>query len=306
MSCDSPDNFPLVSTALAKQNEVCVQWSMKTEHLKSFQVETFFLVDIVFVRTWFQVQIPTFYNPVSTLLLPHDQKNQWQGMKTLGQLRREKNIKAEFKSDSLYRVRRHTGSSSPFYFRKRKQTKRTVALVLLTCVMWMLQAIERKARPVKPLVIPKELQKNLPFKDKPKVVKEVKDKVQRGRIAVVREPKERKVRLNECVVSLGCFFNAWRFLCLSVLVGQLPQDIGCSVALTAGFFSTPQIADLMKMMKELHAHKLKQRRILMRQRAAQHEKEEAKVATKRELKHKEIKKQIYRALGKAEKRKKVR
>lgn len=65
-----------------------------------------------------------------------------------------------------------------------------------------------------------------------------------------------------------------------------------------------QIADLMKMMKELHAHKMKQRRIQMRERAAHHERDQAKVAAKRELKHKEIKKQIYRALGKAEKRKK--
>ena len=42
----------------------------------------------------------------------------------------------------------------------------------------------------------------------------------------------------------------------------------------------------------------------MRLRAAQHEKEQAKIEAKRELKHKEIKKQVYRALGKAEKRKK--
>ena len=60
--------------------------------------------DIVFVRTWFQVQTPMFYNPVTTLLLPPDKKNQWQGMKTVGQLRREKNIKIETREDSLYRV----------------------------------------------------------------------------------------------------------------------------------------------------------------------------------------------------------
>ena len=60
--------------------------------------------DIVFVRTWFQVQTPMFYNPVITLLLPPDKRNQWQGMKTVGQLRREKNIKPETRADSLYRV----------------------------------------------------------------------------------------------------------------------------------------------------------------------------------------------------------
>ena len=45
-----------------------------------------------------------FYNPVITLLLPPDKRNQWQGMKTVGQLRREKNIKPETRADSLYRV----------------------------------------------------------------------------------------------------------------------------------------------------------------------------------------------------------
>lgn len=65
-----------------------------------------------------------------------------------------------------------------------------------------------------------------------------------------------------------------------------------------------QIAELMKRMKELHAHKMRQNRVQMRLRAAQHEKEQAKIEAKRELKHKEIKKQVYRALGKAEKRKK--
>ncbi len=57
------------------------------------------------------------------------------------------------------------------------------------------------------------------------------------------------------------------------------------------------------MMKEVHAQKMKQRRVEMRSRAAAHQKEQQKVAAHREQKHKEIKKQIYRALGKAEKRK---
>lgn len=43
-------------------------------------------------------------------------------------------------------------------------------------------------------MIPKSLQRSLPFKDKPKVAKEVKDQVQSERIAVMREPRERKVR----------------------------------------------------------------------------------------------------------------
>ena len=54
-------------------------------------------------------------------------------------------------------------------------------------------------------------------------------------------------------------------------------------------------------MKELHAHKTRQNTVQMKLRAAQHQKEQAKIEAKKELKHKEIKKHVYRALGKAEK-----
>ena len=46
---------------------------------------------------------------------------------------------------------------------------------------------------MKPLVIPKDLQRALPFKDKPKIAKQMKDEVMDKRVAVIREPKERKV-----------------------------------------------------------------------------------------------------------------
>lgn len=45
----------------------------------------------------------------------------------------------------------------------------------------------------KPLTIPKKLQKDLPFANKPKVIRKEKDQVQHGRIAVVRESREKKV-----------------------------------------------------------------------------------------------------------------
>ncbi|ELU07192.1 hypothetical protein CAPTEDRAFT_169059 [Capitella teleta] len=115
------------------------------------------LSDIAFVRTWYPVEVPQFYNPVTTLLLPPDEKTKWLGMKTLGQLKRERGVKATVNQDNLYKD------------------------------------VDRKARHFKPLTVPKDLQKNLPFKDKPKVVRKKKDEVQSGRIAVVREPKERKV-----------------------------------------------------------------------------------------------------------------
>ena len=53
------------------------------------------LSDIAFVRTWYRVQVPEFYTAVTSLLLPKDAKNTWVGMKTLGQLKRERNIKNE-------------------------------------------------------------------------------------------------------------------------------------------------------------------------------------------------------------------
>lgn len=62
------------------------------------------LSDIVFCRTWYKVDVPKFYAPVTSLLLPPDQKNQWQGMKTVGQLKREKNIRNKANKDSMYTV----------------------------------------------------------------------------------------------------------------------------------------------------------------------------------------------------------
>ena len=58
----------------------------------------------MFIRTWYPVQIPQYYNPVTSLLLPQDQKNGWTGMKTSGELRRTRGLKAEFSGDSVYKV----------------------------------------------------------------------------------------------------------------------------------------------------------------------------------------------------------
>ncbi|XP_066589377.1 ribosome biogenesis protein BMS1 homolog [Prorops nasuta] len=118
------------------------------------------LSDIIFCRTWYKVDVPKFYNPVTSLLLPPDQKNHWIGMKTTGQLKREKNIKAEVNQDCLY------------------------------------TPVQRGTRVFKPLVIPRSLQKELPYKDKPKnqsLIKDAKTKFENRRVAVVREPKEEKV-----------------------------------------------------------------------------------------------------------------
>ncbi|XP_050073553.1 ribosome biogenesis protein BMS1 homolog [Anopheles maculipalpis] len=116
------------------------------------------LSDIVFCRTWFRVNVPKFYAPVTNLLLPQDQKTQWIGMKTLGQLKREKNIQFEAKEDSSYKQ------------------------------------IVREKLAFRPLVIPKSLQKALPYKDKPKLGPvNPKKSFESERVAVVLSPHEQKV-----------------------------------------------------------------------------------------------------------------
>jgi hypothetical protein len=59
--------------------------------------------DIVFLRAWTQVEVPHFYNPLSTALQPRAQT--WQGMKTVAELRREHNLPIPINKDSLYKVR---------------------------------------------------------------------------------------------------------------------------------------------------------------------------------------------------------
>lgn len=119
--------------------------------------------DIVFCRTWFKVDVTKFYAPVVNLLLPIGNKNAWEGMKTKGQLKRERNIKYDANTDSLY------------------------------------TEVVRQPKVFKPLVIPKELQKGLPYKLKPKVKttsltkKKTKLPPLAPKIAVVKSPHEQKV-----------------------------------------------------------------------------------------------------------------
>ncbi|NWZ22304.1 BMS1 protein, partial [Asarcornis scutulata] len=114
--------------------------------------------DIVFVRTWYPVSIPKFYNPVTSLLKPAGEKDSWRGMKTTGQLRHERGIKLKQNKDSLYKP------------------------------------IMREKRHFNKLHIPKALQKALPFKNKPKnLEKKGKTPKDQWRPAVIREPHEKKI-----------------------------------------------------------------------------------------------------------------
>lgn len=114
--------------------------------------------DIVFMRTWYPVSIPAFYNPVTSLLKPVGEKDTWSGMRTTGQLRLAHGIKLKANKDSLYKP------------------------------------IVRQKKHFNSLHIPKALQKALPFKSKPKTqAKAGKTPKDRVRPAVIREPHERKI-----------------------------------------------------------------------------------------------------------------
>ncbi|XP_024157177.1 ribosome biogenesis protein BMS1 homolog isoform X1 [Rosa chinensis] len=111
--------------------------------------------DIVFLRAWTQVDVPCFYNPLTTSLQPRALT--WRGMKTVAELRRERNIPIPVNKDSLYKP------------------------------------IERKQRKFNPLVIPKAVQASLPFKSKPKDTPNRRKQLLEDRRAVVREPHEQKI-----------------------------------------------------------------------------------------------------------------
>jgi ribosome biogenesis protein BMS1 len=116
------------------------------------------LSDIVFCRTWFKVDVPQFYAPITNMLLPVGGKSQWQGMKTLGQLKRERNIKNEVNEDHLYKP------------------------------------VVREEPKFKPIAIPASLQRSLPYKDKPKQMpKHLKKTFEATRVAVVHSPHEQKI-----------------------------------------------------------------------------------------------------------------
>ena len=58
--------------------------------------------DIVFVKTWFNVEVPKFYALVTNLLQPLEERSSWRGMRTVGEIKRESDIKNEVNKDSLY------------------------------------------------------------------------------------------------------------------------------------------------------------------------------------------------------------
>ncbi|KAJ4895376.1 P-loop containing nucleoside triphosphate hydrolases superfamily protein [Raphanus sativus] len=110
--------------------------------------------DIVFLKAWPTVEVPQFYNPLTTALQPRAKT--WTGMRTFRELRSEHSIPIPVNKDSLYKP------------------------------------IERKTKKFNPLVISKKLQAELPFASKPKNKPGRRRPSLDGRRAVVMEPGERK------------------------------------------------------------------------------------------------------------------
>lgn len=113
--------------------------------------------DIVFVKTWFNVDIPKFYAPVTNLLMPAVEKMQWRGMKTVAEIKREKGIQVDPNPDQLY------------------------------------TEVKRKARVFNDLRIPKNLQKALPYNLKPKFATKGRN-MHSETVNIELDSKEKRVR----------------------------------------------------------------------------------------------------------------
>lgn len=113
--------------------------------------------DIVFLRTWYQVDVPQLYITVKTLLMTTDERSKWCGARTVGRIRFEEGIKCKNSAnpDSIYKP------------------------------------VERKQFNFRPFAIPKKLQKELPYKDKPKFQPKQPDQIERYSAIKTDEEKKR-------------------------------------------------------------------------------------------------------------------
>lgn len=121
--------------------------------------------DIVFLRTWFHVDVPRFCISIKTLLMPKEERQKWRGARTVGQIRFETGLKSTTSNnpDSIYKP------------------------------------MERKQFDFRPFSIPKQLQKELPYRDKPKFIPKQDDKI--NRVSAIKTEQERQ-RL-EALVMMG-------------------------------------------------------------------------------------------------------
>ncbi|EMR09931.1 hypothetical protein PNEG_01690 [Pneumocystis murina B123] len=112
--------------------------------------------DIVFLRAWYPIKPKKYYNPVTSLLM--EDKSSWKGMRLIGEIRKDLNIKTPLPINSQYRK------------------------------------IERPARHFNPLRVPKALAASLPYASKQRNMKPQRKKTYLQKRAVILNPEERKIR----------------------------------------------------------------------------------------------------------------
>jgi ribosome biogenesis protein BMS1 len=113
--------------------------------------------DMIFLKSWYAVEVPKFYAPITNLLDQSFTSDNWIGLKTMGELKYINNIKVMPNENSLYKP------------------------------------IVREERVFAPLKIHKKLEEKLPFKFINKSDAVLEDPIAKQRVAVIREPKEAKV-----------------------------------------------------------------------------------------------------------------
>ena len=114
--------------------------------------------DIVFLRSWYPVDVPRFYAPITNLLTSlFDENKKFKGLKTLGELKKENGIMMNPSENSLYRP------------------------------------IVREEKVFAPLKIRDKLEERLPFRFKSKESAKKVDAIAKQRIAVIRQPHEEKM-----------------------------------------------------------------------------------------------------------------
>lgn len=123
--------------------------------------------DIVFLRTWYHVDIPKFSLTIKNLLMPKEEREKWRGARTVGQIRFEEGLRSEtsVNPDSLYKP------------------------------------MQRKQFNFRPFTVPKQLQKELPYKVKPKFIPKQADRVKRVS-AIKTEEEKRRLEALEMMGSL--------------------------------------------------------------------------------------------------------
>ncbi|KAA0203482.1 hypothetical protein HAZT_HAZT010442 [Hyalella azteca] len=117
--------------------------------------DTIKMSDVVLLKTWTNVEVAKYCSYVRSLLLTPEQKAHWQGMKTVAQVKKEKNIRNEPNKDSLYT-----------------------------------EITRRRTYVPQPMKVPRSLQAALPYKYKPKHQTAV---AEEERVLVVKDPHEEKM-----------------------------------------------------------------------------------------------------------------